>query len=135
MKFAHVGLNCIDPIALESWYCTYFGFRRERALPVDDWELVFISRGDLTLELFKTERESPAGRPDKDGPAFRGVRHLAFQVDDVDAVLASIDGVNVTLGPVSFDEVIPGWRTAWISDPEGNIIEISQGYHPDPQLA
>ena len=34
----------------------------------------------------------------------------------------------ITLGPFSFDAVIPGWRTVWVSDPEGNIVEISQGY-------
>jgi len=32
------------------------------------------------------------------------------------------------LGPLGFDAVIQGWRTAWIKDPEGNIVEISQGY-------
>ncbi len=35
---------------------------------------------------------------------------------------------TVTLGPLSFDAFIPGWRSAWLADPEGNIIEISQGY-------
>ena len=54
---------------------------------------------------------------------------LAFQVDDVDAKLAAIGAdAQVTLGPLSFDDFIPGWRTAWIADPDGNIVEISQGY-------
>jgi len=35
---------------------------------------------------------------------------------------------NITLGPLSFDDFIPGWRTVCIKDPEGNIVEISQGY-------
>ncbi len=35
---------------------------------------------------------------------------------------------RITAGPMSFDDFIPGWRTAWVSDPDGNIIEISQGY-------
>jgi glyoxylase I family protein len=29
---------------------------------------------------------------------------------------------------MSFNDFIPGWRTAWIADPEGNIVEISQGF-------
>ena len=54
---------------------------------------------------------------------------IAFQVDDVDAKLAAIGAdAQVTLGPLSFDDFIPGWRTAWIADPDGNIVEISQGY-------
>jgi glyoxylase I family protein len=34
----------------------------------------------------------------------------------------------ITLGPLAFDDFIPGWKTAWVKDPEGNIIEITQGY-------
>ncbi|MHC5828004.1 MAG: VOC family protein, partial [Nostoc sp.] len=52
-----------------------------------------------------------------------------FQVDDVDAKLAEIgNDAKVTLGPLNFDSFIPGWRTVWVSDPDGNIVEISQGY-------
>jgi glyoxylase I family protein len=35
---------------------------------------------------------------------------------------------RVTLGPLDFGDFIPGWRTAWVADPDGNIVEISQGY-------
>jgi glyoxylase I family protein len=35
---------------------------------------------------------------------------------------------HVTAGPMSFDAIIPGWRTVWVADPDGNIVEISQGY-------
>ena len=35
---------------------------------------------------------------------------------------------HVTAGPMSFDAIIPGWRTVWIADPDGDIVEISQGY-------
>ncbi len=35
---------------------------------------------------------------------------------------------RLTLGPLGFDAFIPGWRTAWIADPDGNIVEISQGF-------
>ncbi len=59
----------------------------------------------------------------------QGVRHIAFQVENVDAKLAEMgDAAKITLGPLDFDGFIPGWRTVWISDPEGNIVEISQGY-------
>jgi glyoxylase I family protein len=50
-------------------------------------------------------------------------------VDDVDAKLAEMgEAAKLTLGPVDFSDFIPGWRTAWLADPEGNIVEISQGY-------
>jgi glyoxylase I family protein len=37
----------------------------------------------------------------------------------------------ITLGPLSFDDFIPGWKTVWLKDPEGNIVEISQGYQDE----
>ena len=29
---------------------------------------------------------------------------------------------------MSFDAFIPGWRTVWVLDPDGVIVEVSQGY-------
>ena len=26
----HIGLNCVDPIAIEHWYAKHFGFQRLR---------------------------------------------------------------------------------------------------------
>jgi glyoxylase I family protein len=34
----------------------------------------------------------------------------------------------VTSGPLGFDDFIPGWRSAWLRDPAGNIIQITKGY-------
>jgi glyoxylase I family protein len=35
---------------------------------------------------------------------------------------------------MDFDAFIHGWRMTWFADPDGNIVEISQGYvdEPDP---
>jgi glyoxylase I family protein len=49
--------------------------------------------------------------------------------DDVDAFLASMgDAADVALGPLGFENFLPGWRTAWLRDPDGVIVEISQGF-------
>jgi glyoxylase I family protein len=129
MAFSHIGLTCKDPVAVERWYTRYFGFQRARVIPLGDWELVFIKSGNMYLELFKTGEPSPLPAPDKDGYQFPGFRHIAFQVDNVDAKLAEMGSdARITQGPMDFDAFIPGWRTVWIADPEGNIVEISQGY-------
>ena len=48
---------------------------------------------------------------------------------NVDEKIAEMgDDAVITLGPLDFDDVIPGWRTVWIKDPEGNIVEITQGF-------
>ena len=80
------------------------------------------------LELFKSDSDSPCPDPINDGHTFPGFRHLAFKVNNVDEKLKSISNPEITLGPVDFDAWIVGWRTVWIKDPDGRIIEISQGF-------
>ncbi len=126
LRFSHVALSCRDPLAVERFYTKHFGFARARVIGDD---VVFIKSQNAYLELFKAEGEPPGPAAGGDGPHYRGWRHIAFQVDDVGAKLAAMgDDARVTLGPLDFGEVIPGWRTAWVADPEGNIVEISQGY-------
>lgn len=125
----HMALGCRDPLAIERFYHKYFGFERARALPVGDSQIIFVRSGDAYLELFPSSEESPLPPAAGDGPRYPGWRHLAFKVDDVDATLAGMGAeARVTLGPLDFDAFIPGWRTVWVADPEGNIVEISQGY-------
>ena len=83
------------------------------------------------LELFASDVENPLPDPVNDGPTYPGFRHLAFKVDDVDTKLAEITPLEITLGPLDFDAFIPGWRTAWIKDPDGRIIEVSHGFQDE----
>ncbi|WP_461131061.1 VOC family protein [Spirosoma aerophilum] len=134
MVFSHIALSCIDPAKTEQFYTDYFGFHRSRAIPLGEGnEIVFLKNSEsVYLELFKAEGERPTGTPDAvaDGPHYAGVRHLAFQVDDVDAAVSALgDAAVITLGPLDFSDFITGWKTVWLKDPDGNIVEISQGYH------
>jgi glyoxylase I family protein len=130
MVFSHIALNCKDPIAVEKFYTKHFGFQRTRVIPLGEGnQIVFTRSGSMYLEIFSAQGDNPAPAPANDGHAFPGIRHIAFQVDNVDAKLAEMGAdAKITLGPLSFDDFIPGWRTVWVSDPEGNIVEISQGY-------
>jgi glyoxylase I family protein len=127
--FSHIALNCRDMAATERFYARYFGFRRARVIDLGEDQIVFLKAGPVYLELFRATDATPAPVADHDGPAWPGVRHLAFQVADVDAKLAEIGAdAHVSLGPLAFDDLIPGWKTAWIRDPDGLIVEISQGF-------
>jgi glyoxylase I family protein len=125
-----MAISCKDAIATEKFYTKYFGFKRARVAPLGDTQIVFIKLGDMYLELFQANGGgSPVPIATKDGPTYPAWRHLGFQVNDVDAKLAEMgQDAKITLGPLDFDQFIPGWRTVWISDPDGNIVEISQGY-------
>ena len=127
--FSHVAISCRDPIATERFYTRHFGFVRARVIPLGAQQIVFIKLGNVYLELFQAEGTAPTPPAVADGPHYAGWRHIAFTVDNVDATLAAIGAdARVTLGPLSFDDFIPGWRTVWVADPDGNIVEISQGY-------
>ena len=41
------------------------------------------------------------------------------------------DDAKITLGPLDMGDFIEGMRVAWISDPEGNIVELNQGYEDE----
>jgi glyoxylase I family protein len=133
MIFSHIALNCKDPIAVEKFYTKHFGFQRTRVIPLGEGnQIVFTKSGSMYLEIFSAQGDNPAPAPANDGHGFPGIRHIAFQVENVDAKLAEMgDDARITLGPLSFDDFIPGWRTVWVSDPEGNIVEISQGYQDE----
>jgi glyoxylase I family protein len=129
MRWSHVGLNCRDQKLTEEFYTRWFGFTRARTVPVGDAEIVFLRHGEVYLELFAaTAAQGPLGSAD--GPTHTGeIRHIAFQTDDVDAFLERLgDAAQVTLGPLGFDDFICGWRTVWIRDPDGVIVEVSQGF-------
>lgn len=127
--FHHVALTCNDMAVTERFYTTYFGFSRARVIPLGDTQILFLRSGNAYLELFTAETQANASPAGADGPHHPGLRHLAFTVDSVDAKLAEMgDDAVVTLGPLNFDDFIPGWRSVWVADPDGNIVEISQGY-------
>lgn len=129
LTFSHMAISCKDPLAIERFYTRFFGFKRARVVPLGEDQVVFLKMGDIYLELFRATKEAPIPPVDGAGPEYPGWRHIAFMVDNVDARLAEMGSdAKITLGPVDFDNVIPGWRTAWLADPEGNIVEISHGY-------
>ena len=125
----HVGLSCDDPIAIERWYCEHFGFKRARVYAPGPDQVVMIGDGGTYLELFKSTEPLPSPKVQGAGQDYSGFRHIAFLVDDLDSKLAELgDDARVTLGPIDFSEFIKGERTAWVADPEGNIIELNHGY-------
>jgi glyoxylase I family protein len=129
LAFSHMALACKDPLAIERFYSRYFGFKRARVVTLGKSQVVFLKMGNMYLELFQSSEELPVPTAGGSGPEYPGWRHLAFMVDDVDARLAEMGAAaKITAGPMNFNDFIRGWRSVWLADPEGNIIEISQGF-------
>ncbi len=130
-EFAHIAITCKNPIAFENFYSKHFGMRRARTIPLEEGkEIVFLkNENGFYFEVFSEDSPRPFPFAEGDGPHYAGVRHIAFIVDSIDQkILEMGEDAIITLGPFDFDGFIPGWKTVWIKDPEGNIIEISQGY-------
>jgi glyoxylase I family protein len=133
ITYAHTAINCENMDRIIEFYTTTLGFQVDRIFDVGGGKRVaFIRNGSAYLELFDAEGERPVPKELRDGPAYSGLRHIAFTVDDVDAMIAQATaaGAKVNLGPARFDDFIPGWKSAWLADPEGNVFEVSQGYAP-----
>ncbi len=126
---SHVALSCKDPRVSERYYTSYFGFQRARVIPLGDEQIIFIKSGATYLELFQSKGETQLPPFQNDGPTYPGLRHIAFQVENVDQKLVDMGAdAHITLGPLDFNDFIPGWRSVWLADPDGNIVEVSQGY-------
>ena len=127
--FSHMGITCDDPIALERWYTKHFGFERARVYAPGPGQVVMLKRGDIHLELFPAAEKRTSEPAGKDGTPQAGWRHLAFLVDDLDAKLAEMgDDARINLGPIDFSSFVTGMRSVWLADPEGNVVELNQGY-------
>lgn len=130
LQFHHLSLTCRDPLATERFYTRHFSFQRARVVPLSgDNQIVFLRGPGVYLELFRATQENPLKPPGNDGYSWPGVRNFSFEVDDVDEKLAAMGTeADVAFGPLSFDDFIPGWRSAWLRDPDGNLVQITQGY-------
>lgn len=130
LQFHHISLTCRDMTATERYYTRHFAFRRARVVRLGgDEQIVFLRGPGLYLELFRATQENPLKPPSNDGYAWPGVRNVSFEVDAVDDKLAAMGTeADVAFGPLSFDAFIPGWRSAWLRDPDGNLVQITQGY-------
>ena len=133
--FSHVGLTCRNPLLIEEFYSKHFGFKRARTYVPGPDQVVMIKSGDIYLELFKASEECPVSDPIEAGPNYKGWKHICFMVDDLDEKLKEMGVAAIlTKGPVDMSGLIPGMKVCWIKDPEGNIVELNQGYMDEENI-
>jgi len=118
----HVAIICTDYAASKHFYthilgCTIIAenYREARY----SYKLDLAVNGTYAIELFSFP--NPAKRPSR--PEGTGLRHLAFQVPDIDATLAWLAENHVVAEPVRIDE-FTGSRFTFIADPDDLPIEF-----------
>jgi len=123
----HLALNCANMKKQEQFYSRHFGFRRARVFNAHTPdEFVLLRLGSMCLELFQAPAEHTS-LVAKAQPV--GFKHFAFAVSDLEATLAALqaDGLP-TDNIIDCGAIVPGMRVCFLHDPEGNRIELVQGY-------
>ena len=127
----HVAFNCRDRRAQEGFYSRHFGFRRVRTFNAGrPDEFVMLRRGGMCLELFQAGDEATETRG---GSQPVGFAHLAFEVEDIEAAIVALKADGI--GPddvIDCSGIVEGFRVCFFDDPEGNRVEIMQGYEDEP---
>jgi len=90
-------------------------YRAER----DSHKLDLRVSGGGQIELFSFPH--PPSRPSR--PEAAGLRHLAFEVDDVAHVKASLEAQQITVEEIRTDEITQR-RFTFLADPDGLPIEL-----------
>jgi len=126
----HIGFTCGDKVAQENFYVKHFGFRRARVFNAGKAdEFVMLRLGDTCLELFPAAVAGAAGRASQGDVGFR---HLCFQVPDVAAKAAELNADGVKTGRViDAGEHVPGLKVCFFNDPDGNSIELMEGWRDE----
>ena len=82
-----------------------------------------VRQGNLVLEIFIKE-DAPL-RPKMPNPEHSGLRHLAFKVDDVEAVLKKFDELGIPHEELRYDD-FDNKKMAFFFDPDGLPLEIHE---------
>ena len=121
-KIHHVAIICSDYERSKDFYVSGLGlrilnevYRAERR----SYKLDLAINNHYQIELFSFE--NPPMRPSR--PESVGLRHLAFEVDDVDQVVTTLNLKGIVTEPVRIDEYT-GKRFTFFSDPDGLPLEI-----------
>ncbi|KRD34721.1 hypothetical protein ASE35_08265 [Lysobacter sp. Root916] len=118
----HVALICSDYPRSKHFYTQVLGLRviaEAYRAARDSYKLDLALPDGSQLELFSFP--DPPPRPSY--PEARGLRHLAFEVVDIEAAVSTLQGHGVSVEPVRVDEYT-GRRYTFFADPDELPLEL-----------
>ncbi len=122
-KTHHVAIICSDYRRSREFYVEKLGFDVVREVWREDRQdyLTMLRSGEVVLELF-TKPTAPQ-RPTQ--PEALGLRHLAFQVENVEDTAAWLNSRGIETEPIRTD-TINGGRMTFFKDPDGLPLELHE---------
>lgn len=118
----HIAIIGSDYQASKKFYCEVLGFSlmsevyREAR---DSWKADLALNGQYLIELFSFP--APAPRPSR--PEACGLRHLAFQVDDIELAVRELEAAGVICEAIRIDPYTES-RFTFFNDPDGLPLEL-----------
>jgi methylmalonyl-CoA/ethylmalonyl-CoA epimerase len=129
LKPHHGAVSVPDLESSMAWYRDMLGFTFDSGMDLPDGtgKLVMMRNGDFIVELFEIRGAAPLPEdrrtPERD-LFTHGVKHLAFAVPDVTALMDDLKCRGVDL---AWDVVeIGGTKAAFVRDNAGNLIELME---------
>lgn len=124
-KIHHIAIICSDYEKSKEFYVNKLGleilaevYRKER----DSYKLDLALNSEYIIELFSFP--NPPVRPSR--PEARGLRHLAFMVENVEKVKSELESKGIDSEPIRIDE-FTGKKFTFFEDPDGLPLEIYEG--------
>lgn len=124
-KIHHIAIICSDYEKSKDFYINKLGleilaevYRKER----DSYKLDLALYGEYIIELFSFP--NPPVRTSR--PEACGLRHLAFEVNDVEKVKFELENKGIISEPIRIDE-FTGRKFTFFEDPDGLPLEIYEG--------
>ncbi len=123
----HIAFNCVDRKQQERFYVRHFGFTRSRVFhPEKPNEFVLLRLGNMRIELFSAQ---PEHLKEKGSEQPIGFRHLAFTVPNLEAKIKELQAAGTQPDDIiDCDHMAKGLRICFFKDPEGNMIELMEGW-------
>lgn len=121
-KIHHIAIICSDYELSKQFYTEVLGFeivQETFRAARQSWKLDLALGGTYIIELFSFP--DPPERLSR--PEAQGLRHLAFEVDDVDVAVRALLEKQVVTEPVRVDE-LTGKRFTFFEDPDGLPLEL-----------
>jgi len=122
-RLHHIAVISSDYAKAKEFYIDKLGFElyREVFRPEQNDYLRMLRKGDTVLELFiKPEAPERVNNPEA-----RGLRHLAFHVENIEPVVDWLNGMGIETEPIREDKV-NGGRFTFFKDPDGLPLELHE---------
>ena len=122
-KQHHIAIICSDWEKAKQFYVEKLGFEliKEAYRPAQDDYLRMLKLGETVLELFIM----PQNPERVTNPEAKGLRHLAFRVEDIEPAVQWLHSLGIETEPVREDPY-NGGRYVFFKDPDGLPLELHE---------